>query len=192
MSQAHQTPSPSPRPEPGSGERTAWRIFAFPALLALVGYLSLYWTDSFLRSRRGPWEVTFGTNAAGTPTLTLSQPALHLAGVEIRFPGESAGATAEPLPATIRFDHPKAAVPFGTTAFDDLMYLPGTVVLHCFGHEVQMLPGRLYLNRSAVPWENGSVHELRPEDRLPTLDPPPKPGGRIPPSNVAPIPGTTR
>lgn len=165
-----------PSTPPPITETGAWRIFVIPALLALIGYIGFYACDSRLRSRQGPWEVTFATNSSGTPLLRISQPGLGITGVEVEFQEAVLTNPAPALPATVRFDAPNRGVPFGRTAFDDLMYLPGTVVLHCFGHEVQLVPRRLYLNRQGAPWESAARYELRPGDRLPTLEPPPKPG----------------
>lgn len=170
-------PPMEPR-EPRNSEGKAWRIFAIPAALALLGYVAFYACDARLRSRHGPWEVTFATNSHGTPLVRIHQPGLGIDGVEVEFAGAVLSNTppTTALPTTVRFDAPGRSIPFGRTAFDDLMYLPGTVVLHCFGHEVQMVPRRLYLNRRGTDWESGVRFELRPEDRLPSLDPPPKAG----------------
>jgi hypothetical protein len=74
-----------------------------------------------------------------------------------------AGVVAE---MTVRFDEPQQQVPFGQWKFDDLMYLPGTVTLRFFGHEVELLPRILYLNRTEHPWQSGETIVLHPEDKL--------------------------
>jgi hypothetical protein len=151
----------------------AWRIFAIPGILALVGYIVFYNIDASLRSTKGPWEVTFRRDEQGTPTLEIHQAYLGISNVTVRLVGETTSANLE-APIRVRFDVPKAPLPFGTTAFDDLMYLPGTVVLHCFGHEIQMLPRAFFLNRKEFAWSNAPSYEARPEDKLPTLEPPKK------------------
>ncbi len=170
----------SPRPVPAP--TSSWRIFAIPAVLALLGYVLLYGCDARLRDRRGPWAVTFRLEADGSPAVRIDQPALGISNVVVRFRGEIMGAGASAtnlppasLPATVRFDVPRQAVPFGRLAFDDLMYLPGTVVLQCFGHEVQMLPRTLYLNRAARGWSNDAVFELTAAEKpaVGSLAPPP-------------------
>src|SRR5690606_26083675 len=70
-------------------------------------------------------------------------------------------------PAVVRFDTPFKPVPFGKVVFDDLMYLPGTVVLHCFGHEVQMLPRALFLNRRERAWNATNQWDVQPSEKLP-------------------------
>jgi hypothetical protein len=165
----HATPSQEPVPNPSP----AWRIFAIPAVLALVGYIFFYNMDARMRSTKGPWEVTFRRDTHGTPILEIQQAYLGISNVTVRLVGEKTSADLE-VPVRVRFDMPKATLPFGTTAFDDLMYLPGTVVLHCFGHEIQMLPRAFFLNRKEFAWSNAPSYDARPEDKLPTLDPPKK------------------
>lgn len=157
-----------------SASQHSWRIFAIPGLLALIGYVAFYACDAQLRTRNGPWEVEFLGAPDGTPTLRINQPSLGIRGVEIRFLGEVIPAGTRSLPASVRFDQPLVELPFGRTAFDDLMYLPGTVVLQCFGHEVQLVPSTLYLNRQPHAWAPEDRHELRSDTKLPSLDPPPK------------------
>lgn len=151
-----------------------WRHFAIPAVLALVGYVFFYSCDAHLRERKGPWEVTFAVETDGTPTLQLHQSGLGISNVWIRFPQERLPADTNPpaLPQTVRFDQPSRTVPFGKLAFDDLMYLPGTVVLHCFGHEVQMLPRGLFLDRAEFPWTSDTTHNRQPSDKRSDLEPP--------------------
>jgi hypothetical protein len=139
-------------------------------LAALIGYFLLYAADSHLRTRRGPWEVTFLAESDGTPALRIAQTALGLSNIVVRFPGEHVDSSSNPLPRRIRFEQPMTPVPFGRVAFDDLMYQPGTVVLHCFGHEVQMLPRALFLDRIEHPWIDGRVFELKPEGKLPPAE----------------------
>lgn len=160
-------PALSPRSTP------AWRLFAIPGILALLGYMVLYQIDSRLRFAKGPWEVTFQNDSQGLPTLHIAHPPLGISNVTVRFLGETTPPTLA-SPAVVRFDTPLKPLPFGTTAFDDLMYLPGTVVLHCFGHEVQMLPRGLFLNRREQAWSSNQQYDLRPEDKLPSLEPPKK------------------
>ncbi len=154
------------------GSSSTWKHFAIPAVAALVGYFVLYAIDSHLRTRRGPWEVEFHAEPDGTPAVTIRQRSLQISNVTVRFVGESVPEHVDSLPQTIAFAAPAMLVPFGKAAFDDLMYLPGTVVLHCFGHEVQMLPRALFLNRKEHAWRSDTEFDLTPEQKLPTLDPP--------------------
>jgi hypothetical protein len=146
-----------------------WRLFAIPAAVALLGYVLLFACDLRLRRARGGWEVTFVEEITRTPALRIDQPHLGISNVTVRFPGEQLGTKRAELPITVLFNEPRKAVPFGEVAFDDLTYLPGTVVLHCFGHEVQMLPRALFLDRVEHTWQSGRQHNLDPARKLPSL-----------------------
>ncbi len=161
-------------PTPGStSDGGAWRIFAFAGGLTLVGYLALYSADAYLRQRHGPWEIEFSVDAHGTPGVMLGQPSLGISNVLIQFSGETLTNPLAAQPARLYMSRPETAQapPFGKVAFHDFTYLPGTVVLHCFGHEVQMLPKGLYLNRAAYPWQSGTSHVLFPSNKLASLEP---------------------
>lgn len=163
-------------PRQKSDSYSAWRVFGIPALIALLGYVFVYGCDARLRRGRGPWEVTFFTETNGTPALRIGHPKLGISNVVVRFLAEHLDPTNHVvLPQSVAFERPRSEVPFGTLVFDDLMYLPGTVVLHCFGHEVQMLPRTLYLNRKEVRWGGSTTNDLHPADKLPDLNPPTAP-----------------
>jgi len=129
---------------------------------AVAGYALFFMLDQYLRTRKGPWEVTFTTNANGYAEIVVQQPTLGLSNVHITFaeerPTNGLGAT--------RFDRPLQQLPFGKTKFEDLTYLPGSVTFDFFGHEVELLPRTLYLNRQERGWRELN-HELRPSEKLP-------------------------
>jgi hypothetical protein len=142
--------------------------FAAAFLLAAILYAAGFFTDQHLRTRRGPWEVTFSAQPGEHPRLTIQQPALGVTNLHLEFPG----AIADAAHGTVRFHAPEQPVPFGHVKYEDLTYLPGVVTLELFGHEVELLPRVLYLNRQAQPWRSDTTIELHPEDRPPTLDEP--------------------
>ena len=147
-------------------------ILAF--LLALVGYAFFYQTIEHRRIRKGPWQVTFTYNTAGTPAIVIAEPRLAITNVQISFPGETLLATnaadaltfdhARPdLPATnhqsvlttLLFAQPRPVpyeVPFGKCVFMDTTFLPGTVTFELFGHEIELLPRALTIDRQDHPW----------------------------------------
>ena len=62
------------------------------------------------------------------------------------------------LPQTIRFPHGRVApfdLPMGKCVFLDTLYLPGTVTVQVLGHEIQMMPRTLSLDRVEHPWLSG-------------------------------------
>jgi hypothetical protein len=131
-------------------------------VLALGIYGIFFSCDQALRKRKGPWEVRFHTNSAGYAAITVNQPVLRITNVQIIFLNETATAAGQ-----VNFDSPQQKIPFGTTKFEDLTYLPGSVAFDFFGHEVELLPRTLYLNKKEHPWQSGAVHELTPSEKLP-------------------------
>ena len=127
--------------------------------LALVGYGLLYGCDHHLRTRRGAWEFTFAASAQGEPTLTIDQPFLGISKVRIVIKEE----TYEGATQRIRFDKPGIELPFGKPMFYDTTYLPGSITMDLFGHEVEVLPRTLILNFKEKPWKSGEVISLTPE-----------------------------
>jgi len=131
-------------------------------LLALAIYGLFFSCDMALRKRKGPWRVEFGTNAAGHAAITVSHPTLQITNVQIVFVNETATNMGRVI-----FDRPQQPIPFGKTKFEDLTYLPGSVAFDFFGHEVELLPRTLYLNKHERPWQPNEVFELTPSQKLP-------------------------
>jgi hypothetical protein len=148
-------------------------ILAF--LLALVGYIIFYQTIEHRRTRKGPWQVTFTRSSAGTPTITIAQSRLGITNVQLSFPGEilpatnAAGAlvyeqahlnspaTNHESPITaLLFSQPRPVpydVPFGKCVFMDTTFLPGTITFDLFGHEIELLPRVLIIDRQEHRWQ---------------------------------------
>jgi hypothetical protein len=137
--------------------------------LALVIYVGYFALDQHLRRRKGAWEVQFTTNSTGMAEIVVNEPALGITNVQIVFLGEHPSAR-----GTVLFDKPEKPLPFGKSKFEDLTFLPGSEAFDFFGHEVELLPRTLYLNKQEQGWTSGKVFELRPEQKLPpgtTYDP---------------------
>jgi hypothetical protein len=146
------------------------RHVAGALLLALLIYAGGFSLDQHLRTRRGPWQVTFTRESSGAPAIWVQQPKLGLRDIRIVFEGEPSTHST----GTVAFNFPRKPVPFGRVKFEDLTYLPGTVTLDLFGHEVELLPRTLYVNRKAHPWKSGEVITLTAADKpvsLPEPDP---------------------
>ncbi len=140
---------------------------AIVGVIAVAGYFSLYALDSHLRSRKGPWEVTFAVETNGTPYLVVNQPVLGVREVKVRFPGEQSPLTNAPV--TVRFTEANTKPAFGELRFQDATYLPGTVTLLAFNHEVEFIQRGLVLDRREQPWKPGDVAELTPTNQAPPL-----------------------
>ena len=140
---------------------------ALVGVIAVVGYFSLYALDTHLRARKGPWEVTFAVETNGTPFLLVNQPALGVRDVKVRFTGEHSLLTNAPV--TVRFTEPNTRPAFGELRFQDATYLPGTVTLLAFNHEVEFIQRGLVLDRQERAWQPGLTVELTPTNQAPPV-----------------------
>jgi hypothetical protein len=125
-------------------------------ILALVLYIPAYAWIEHLRTRHGPWQVTFNSSGAAPPSLSISAPKLGIANARIVFPGESS----PPTNFVLTFTQPEPwpfDVPFGNCLFEDLTFLPGTLAFNLFGHEIQLIPRALTIDKQNHPWQSGST-----------------------------------
>ena len=139
-------------------------------VVVVILYFAAFWGIERLRQQRGPWVVDFGSNAQGEPTLSVSQPATRVADVRLVVHGEKNTNT----PVTVRFDRVLRPVPFGSVIYEDLTFLPGVVTFDLFGHEVELLPRVLVVNKQEVPWQQGATVDLWPTNKPATPPQPPK------------------
>jgi hypothetical protein len=152
-------------PPPARNSEGALRLFLTAFVIAVFGYVTFFSCDAFLRKRHGPWQVTFESDSAGRPAIVINEPRLQIKDVRIVFAGEKVG---QPnLSQRVAFDMPRKPCPFGKVIFDDLMYLPGNVTFDLFGHEIQLLPRMLTVNKKERPWRSNTTLTLTPKDKLP-------------------------
>jgi hypothetical protein len=136
-------------------------ILAF--LLAVICYAFFYNKIEDRRTRKGPWEITFTNDAAGNPALVINEPKLAITNAQISFTEEHFAASF--TAATVIFNRPRPVpfeVPFGKCVFIDTTFLPGTVTLDLFNHEVELLPRVLVIDRQEHPWLSESTITLHP------------------------------
>jgi hypothetical protein len=141
-------------------------ILAF--LLALAGYIVFYQIIEHRRTRNGPWRVAFKTSAEGVPDIVINQPKLGITNVQISFVGQAQSATNGPV--TLLFRQPKPVpyeVPFGNCAFMDTTFLPGTITFQLFGHEIELLPRVLVIDRQEHSWRPDTSIALPREPAVP-------------------------
>jgi hypothetical protein len=135
-------------------------LLGFLAAIAL--YLAIFYGIEHRRVRNGPWRVAFeNADGAGTPMLIVNEPSLKISNLRIRFPGQSAPQTN----AVLIFDRAQEVpydVPFGQCVFQDVLFQPGTVVFSLFGHEIQLLPRALTIDKKEHPWRSETALEVRP------------------------------
>src|ERR1051325_10910632 len=139
-------------------------IFAF--VIALMGYIFVYHFIENRRTRKGPWQVTFTTNSSGNPELIINQPALNISNVQICFSHvvtNQSTVTNYGAAVTYAFSQPKPVpydVAFGKCIFMDTTFQPGTLTFQFFGHEIELLPRVLVIDRHEHPWNSGEAIKL--------------------------------
>jgi len=147
-------------------------VVCFFVVLAL--YLATFYGIEYFNRRRGPWEVRFVGDGLASPSVIIEQPKLGIANFKIVFVGEAAPATNQ----TVHLAQPATSLPvpmpFGEIVYEDLRALPGVVTFNFFGHEVELLPRVLVVNKREVPWRAEAVIELWPTNKLPQPPRPPK------------------
>jgi hypothetical protein len=137
--------------------------FVLAFVIALAGYAVTYHLIEHRRVRNGPWQVTFTVNSNGAPALVIRQPTLAITNLQIDFAGETFPTTN----ASQAFDYAQPRpvpypVPFGTCVFMDTTFLPGTLTLDVFGHEIELLPRVLVIDLVEHPWRSGATITLPP------------------------------
>ena len=141
-------------------ERPA-KHFILAFVLALAGYIVFYQTIEHRRTRNGPWRVTFAAGGNQPPTVVIDQPRLAITNVQIQFDGETLPSMNSPV--TVVFREPKPVpyeLPFGQCVFMDTTFLPGTLTLQLFGHEIELLPRVLVVDRQEHPWHQTTTITL--------------------------------
>ena len=144
-------------------------VLAFVAVVAL--YFGTFKGIEHLRHRKGAWQVIFSRDPAGNPALTIAQPWLKLDAALLVVHGERA----TNIPSVVTFDRVEQPVPFGRVIYEDLTFLPGVVTFDLFGHEVELLPRVLIVDKRQVPWRNGMTVDLWPTNKPATPPQPPQP-----------------
>jgi len=134
--------------------------FSLVFLAALVGYFVLYYAIEGRRKHNGPWQITFTRSASGHPAFVVNQPRLGITNLSLTFTGATTSATNLGM---LTFEQPRETpfdVPFGRCIFQDLTSLPGTLTFEMFGHEVELIPRVLTIDKKERPWGSGIVISL--------------------------------
>src|SRR2546430_9862688 len=113
-----------------------WKPVLGGLLLALAIYIGGFKFDQHLRTRRGPWQVTFTADQSGAPAIIVNQPKLAIANLKIVFTSE----TTTNAPGTVTFHNPANPFQNSKMKFEDLTYLPVTGTYDFFGHQNELIP----------------------------------------------------
>ncbi|HEX5219124.1 MAG TPA: hypothetical protein VFZ59_06120, partial [Verrucomicrobiae bacterium] len=123
-------------------------------IAALIGYLAVFYFVEHQRRKDGPWQATF-TSTDGMPAIVVNHPKSGLTNITIAFVGAELTTN---LPQTVAFEHGRPApfdLPFGKCVFVDALYMPGTAACEIFGHEIQLMPRVLTIDKVERPWRSG-------------------------------------
>jgi hypothetical protein len=137
------------------------RHFLIAFLLALVLYTGAYFFIEHRRVARQPWSITF-EQSSNAPALVIAQPDLR---IQTRIAFDGLPLSSNQPEQVIVFKQPRAVpfdVPFGKCIFLDTTFLPGTVTLQCFGHELEMIPRVLIIDHREISWTNPVVRVSSP------------------------------
>ena len=143
--------------------------FLIAFLLAGACYALFYPTIEHRRTRKGPWEVTFTNNSEGAPTLVINQPKLAITNVQVSFPEQPA--LPQQAQTNLVASQPRPVpyqVPLGKCVFMDTTFLPGTLTFEMLGHEIELLPRVLVIDRQEHPWLSDSTITLHPDRTVPS------------------------
>jgi hypothetical protein len=141
-------------------------------LLLFPAYLAVFYGIEHWRRYQGPWEVQFISDSAGHPSVLARQPKRNLMQLKLELRDETLKATN--ISETVLFDRPRKPVPFGQVIYEDLTSLPGVVTFDLLGHEIELLPRVLVVNRVEIPWQPEMTIELWPTNKLPARPKPPR------------------
>jgi hypothetical protein len=140
------------------------KILLIGFILALVIYFASFSFIQHRRTFRGPWNVEFSSDTTGIPNLLVKNPNLKIS-QKIIFPDHKIPEVN--LAQQFTFDDPtKTNVPFGEIIFQDLTFLPGTVTLNLFGHEVELLPRVLIVDKQEHPWKTDQAVSITGEGKF--------------------------
>jgi len=125
---------------------------AIPFGIAVLVYVILYAGIEHRRTRQGPWEVTFTNEVSGAAAVVINQRNLGITNLHITFPGETNRIAGTVLPGLETPREVPYDVPFGQCVFMDATFMPGTLAFNLFGHEIQLLPRVLTIDKKEIPW----------------------------------------
>lgn len=134
------------------------RHLAIAAVLALVFYIAAFSWIEHRRAVKGPWEIAFVSDAAGRPSLQIAQPALQIS-ERLSFPDDQV--PRPNLAELVKFREATTNLPFGEMLMQDALYLPGTITMRLCGHQIEVLPRTLIVDKTEHPWKPGGEIVVR-------------------------------
>ena len=131
------------------------KILLLAFIFAVAVYLPAFGLMQSCRTSKGPWQVEFSTDPTGVPALLIEQARMNISR-RIVFADQKASPT-NLMHSLVFSDPTKTNAPFGEIVFQDLTFLPGTVTFNFFGHEVELLPRVLIIDKQEHVWKNNET-----------------------------------
>jgi len=135
-------------------QSSPWKSFLLVGVITLIVYVAVFsWVENN-RRKHGPWEITF-TEVDNSPALLVNHAQLGLTNITIIFSGVPVTTNSA---QTIRFEHGRVApfdLPFGKCVFLDTLFLPGSVTVEIFDHQIQVLPRTMMIDHVEHAWLPG-------------------------------------
>jgi hypothetical protein len=125
---------------------------AIALVLALVFYVAGFTWIQHWRVAKGPWDVTFASDARGRPSILILQRKLNIS-QRLEFPDERIDHPN--LDVGVQFREAVTKLPFGEMMFQDPLFLPGTATMRLFGHVVELMPRVLTIDDKEHSWGAG-------------------------------------
>lgn len=134
-----------------------WKHVGAALVLAVIFYAAFFYWMGQRRAEKGPWEVTFQTDASGRPSLQITERKLNLS-EKVSFSGK----TIRPgnLRKKVSFNDPVSDLPFGKMLFQDSTFLPGTVTMEICGHKIELVRRVLRIDTREYPWNEKTAIDL--------------------------------
>ncbi len=123
--------------------------------IAVVFYIVFFTFMQHRREGKGPWQVDFITDSNGVPSLAIEQPTLQLSH-KIFF--DNAKVPQTNLWESVRFVQGTTSIPFGELLFQDPTFLPGSVAMKMFGHNIEILPRVIVIDKKEHHWTEPDLH----------------------------------
>jgi hypothetical protein len=140
------------------------KILIIGFLLALLLYAASFAWIQHNRESKGPWQIAFVSDAAGQPSVIISQSSLNIQNCKITFPEQHIDHTN--LASEVSFDRPTTNAPFGEIVFQDPTFLPGSVTFNFWGHGIELMPRTLIIDKQEVPWSSNTNIVLQGEGKF--------------------------
>lgn len=137
-------------------------------LVALAGYFLLFNWIEHRRVARGPWQVEFSASGSERK-LVIQQANLGITNVSIVLTDQPSATNFTQRVAFTRPQNVPYPLPFGRCVFQDILFQPGTVVIEVGGHELQLMPRMLTIDRVERPWRSGELIRLGGEAAIPIM-----------------------